>query len=216
MEMKMEIQIASDYHDYYDIWMDREGFLWERYAHRKNFGRRDQFSLFDQLRIKHPMMGVVGIMDPGEIVVYTDEFKHCGLGKVRSSSQYTKYGGKLYSRFIKSAPQAMSFRDLWIGNSRFFLQYVSDDKWRSNVGNVMITQLNSVYSHDHLFPNYDRSRIYSPIFAFDYVRNQLTEEMLAVDFNTAPGLRGTPIEKMYSGEFVAGLIKEWFASNTGG
>lgn len=207
----MKLQLDSDFHQYYDAWFDKEGFIWDRFANNRKFGRRAQFKLFDELGIKHPEVGIVGLDNPDNAVIYEDEYAHCGEGKFRSDHSDKKWSGKLYSKFILSCPQAMSFRDLWIGNSRFFLQYVSDDEWRSNWGNVMITPINTVYAAEFFFPKYDRSNVLTPMFAIDYVREYRTEELLAVDFNTAPGINGTPIQKLYEGKFIAGLIKEWFS-----
>jgi hypothetical protein len=118
-----------------------------------------------------------------------------------------EYYGCFGSAYLAPANgQPVSRRYLRIGSKVFWLEYRSDDNWRSNCGTVWIE-----YARPPRFlMNFVDDEPY-PMLAIDFVRRE-AGLWAAIDYNTSPGLRHTPIEEDISGEEVVALIKEWMAN----
>ncbi|NLV22953.1 MAG: hypothetical protein GXY49_13400 [Syntrophomonadaceae bacterium] len=217
----MQVKLKSDFHDYYDHWFDFDGIPFERYL-RQGRGRRAALEFLSAIGVKTPPYGtpreVMNQTYPRllereqelqkdskyllSVVIYLDENAHRGEGKVlmplyQASDKYPNY---LCSLFIPPLPgKSVSMRYLQIGKKGFWLRYTSRDDWRSNCGNVEIEIIKQ--EEDAYHP-----QIHYPLFAIDYIAN--TEELLAVDLNVSPGVKGTGIEEILSGKEVVDLIRE--------
>lgn len=217
----MKVQLRSDFADYYDHCFDLDGIPFERYS-RQGRGRRAALDYFTEIGIPTPPYGT-----PREVikqtnqrllererefqsdskyllsaVVYLDENAHRGEGKVLMPLQeaLNKYSNHLCTLFIPPLPgKSISMRHLQIGKKAFWLRCISRDDWRSNCGNVEIEIIKQEKEGYH-------PHIHQPLFTIDYIAN--SEEMLAVDLNVSPILKGTGLENILSGKEVADLIKE--------
>ncbi len=217
----MKVQLKSDFNDYYDHCFDLEGILFERYS-RQGRGRRAALEFLSAIGVKTPPYGtpqeVRNQTDPRllerelllqqdskyllSVVVYLDENAHRGEGKVLMPlyQALVKYPHYLCSLFIPPLPgKSISRRYLQVGRKAFWLRYTSRDDWRSNCGNVEIEMIKQ--EEDAYHP-----QIHYPLFSIDYIAN--TEELLAVDLNVSPQLKGTGIEEILSGQEVVHLIRE--------
>lgn len=79
-----------------------------------------------------------------------------------------------------------SIRRLQVGPHVFWVEYKSSESWMSNFGEGT-NEVIGVEKNAGFHPV-----IRKPLFAIDFV---LGREMYAVDFNTAPGIRGSGVEK---------------------
>ncbi len=155
------------------------------------------------------------------VVAYTDEAAHCGEGKavwnkgrVNSNPHMGMPGGdrfwkekQLYcSAFLGPYPQlacyghkAVSLRHLQVGPHVFHLEYESSSSWMSNVGDgtceVVGVELDKGY----------HPKIRLPLFAVDFV---LGREAYAIDFNVAPGIRGSGVEKVLDGKDACRALEQ--------
>ena len=84
-----------------------------------------------------------------------------------------------------------SLRYLRIGRRRFWLHYTSANDWRSNVGAVTI----EVLCEEKPMTGAHDDGVGLALFAIDFIRAGGIGPLYAVDFNTAPGLAGTGIER---------------------
>jgi hypothetical protein len=204
----IKLGLQTDFRDYYDFAFHpiaSADTVVDRIANGVGFSRYEQFEILNDLGFSTPKHGKALDLSTkyDRLVVYTDEFKHCGKGKILvettdiRSSWVTKYA----SEYI-DAEVGKSYRLLFIGNRAFYYEYQSVD-WRSNVGeNVQISYPREIHSCD-IFDNiwFDRQNHHIdvlPIFAIDFVKSY-QGKMLAVDFNTAPGLKYTQMSDLLSG-----------------
>ena len=217
----MKVKLKSDFHDYYDDWFDLEGIPFERYS-RQGKGRKAALDFLTEIGLRTPPYGtpqeVIVQIYPRLLereqelqkdskyllstVVYLDENAHRGEGKILMPlhEAKSKYFNHLCTLFIPPLPgKSISMRHIQIGKKVFWLRYISRDDWRSNCGDVEIEVIRQEMDGYH-------PQIHHPLFAIDYIAN--TEEMLAVDLNVSPGLRGTGIENILSGEEVVHLLRE--------
>lgn len=219
----MKIALASDFRDYYDHRFELphrpHDYLFERYA-KGGMSKREQFALLDSILALTPMHGLVrDVAERGrgkvlEVVVYLDEYAHAGEGKVRMATirALREYPDHYCCAFIPTGFQrAVSIRHLQIGNRGWRLQYeVKGDEWRSNCGAVEIKLLSE-------WGAWERGRdmlAKYPLFAIDFVglMSRDWRDLRAIDFNTAPGLKGTGIEAVLSPQEVCDLISEHIES----
>ncbi len=221
------MRIHSTFRDYYDIWADGTGPVLQRVGGNSGPTKREQFRILEEAGWLTPPNGVVGeILDSWWeaerqrvkwVVAYTDETAHCTEGKevwwkqCASLNRQPKMGydaqneranrnyREVYcSAFVGSYPQfvagnqkSTSLRYLQVGPHVFWIEYSSTESWMSNYGDgdiqVVCIELDKGY----------HPKIRLPLFAVDFV---LGREMYAVDFNTAPGIRGSGVEKVLSGK----------------
>ncbi|WPA89611.1 hypothetical protein MTATph1_CDS0124 [Moorella phage MTATph1] len=152
-----------------------------------------------------PVFGTVKELSqrPGlvNVVVYTDEMAHCGEGKLmmplaRAIKQYPDNLATEYIPVSHNVNRGVSWRYLQIGSKYVWLKYESDD-WRSNFGNVKISILGIIGDGYH-------PKIRLPLFAIDFIP---ANHVYAIDFNTAPQIRGTGIENILPAREAAEVIK---------
>lgn len=211
----MKVVLNSDFIDYYDHWFDR---VYTPEVHltfqRKSIGFTPRLELLDymssELGLTVPEFGTVRevasrvrLFDSNIfLVVYTDDMKHRGDGKEKVSlkSALKRFPNKPCSLYIPPDEKSKSYRLLSIGkNTTYMLSYQSTHAWKSNVGDVEVKIVDGVVP-------LVSSRHY-PLFAIDFVVSGGVP--YAVDFNSAPGIGGTPIEDVITGEEIVKEIKTW-------
>jgi len=227
----MRIALRSDFLDYYDHWFDRlevAQMIFYRLS-RTEESRREIFHRLEMLGLRTPPHGTVtqlvtwreeymyqlfsetviarqALENLEDLVVYTDEYAHAGEGKIRLSipEALENYPNAYASLYIPQNPTGtgISFRYLQVGKRRFWIRYTSSNDWRSNSGDVQIDFLTEESPGYH-------PKISEPLFAIDFLPyGQGSERLLAIDFNTAPVLRGTGIDHKLSSREVYDLIHD--------
>jgi hypothetical protein len=218
------MRLISDFTDYYDHNFDGGGAELHRISTR-GLAKPDQFRLLSRAGYVVPPHGLVkdvgGSWNELEkryvraLVVYDDLFAHRGEGKrliqemhyrfdgnVSRLPQLYELGEKFCSAFIGWPLRGYceSIRHLLVGHHHFVIQYRSDDRWRSNCGNVTCQTLSWE-------PDWDRPAALDPypLCAIDFVTGK-DGLLWAVDFNNAPGVRHSGVERFLKpAEFVAAL-----------
>lgn len=218
----MIMKLLSDFSCYYDHMFDygpiKEGEELFIRLSTAGLNRRDQFALMERAGfdvVKHGMFNDIYESWWEEqkqwcrsVVVYDDEMAHCGYGKRLIGKEALRWDGcisrldKLYklqeelslkycSAFVGHPHQlpSCSFRLLQIGPHRFWLEYQGFEDWRSNYGNgkceVVGVEMN--YGFNEV--------IRYPLWAIDFA---IGRSLWAIDFNNAPGIRGSGVENIFS------------------
>lgn len=215
----MKIILKSDFKDYYDIYfdilIDSHKEIYKTYYRISNGGMH-RIEMLQYLKTigKVVEFGVVEDFDyENRVVVYTDEKvingcirysgrpSHCGENKelltVKEAIE-RGYSNNICSLYSSDA-EGESIRKLIIGNREFYIRYKSND-WRSNINTKEIEVIS------------DSKLIYEnrvmPIYAIDYVKDKGV--LKAVDFNSAPGIRGSGVEELIKGKEVVDVIRAWY------
>jgi len=229
------IKLYSDFRDYYD---HRFCGSWEiptavlNRLSRTGLSRRQQFRLLHQAGFTLPLCGsvqavaqqalqtrsdtfsrkVLDTMPPVALVVYLDEFAHCGEGKelLLYYQAIADYPDHFCSEFIPTHPTpilARSTRLLYIGDRGFWLEYEGTGSWQSNHAetvNIRLLEEKPVPPRDVVWQGF-------PLLAIDFVTDYRTGIAYATDLNTSPGLGGTPIEEFLSPAQVYQSLSDWMA-----
>jgi hypothetical protein len=224
----MRVRLNSDFTDWYDHQFAGKYEVADaeliRLASDPNFSlsKRQQFKLLKEVGLNTPMNGEVSEVAPkvgnNKLVVYLDEFAHRGEGKVLldSSEAIASYPKHYCSAWIDTATndgliKSNSWRLLQIGDKGWWLKYQNPDSWLSNVGsNVSIELGNESDFWDDCDLNRFVLKEYA-LFAIDFVFYKC--KLLAIDFNSAPGMKWTGIEKVISAKEIYSLITDYIASN---
>jgi hypothetical protein len=217
------MRLESTFRDYYDPFFDGKGDVFRRIGGNVGPTKREQFALLMAADYEVPPHGLfedlIGEYWEAEdwtierCVVYDDETAHCGEGKRMSRrvmEEFDRSTGKFACAFVGD-PNAngVSHRLLQVGPHRFWIEYRSNESWMSNVGDGSCETFaveKGVGYHPHL-PY--------PLFAIDFVLGKDMRQY-AVDFNTAPGIRGSGVEKFLSGPEAVEAIEGWFAHESRG
>ena len=228
----MLFTLKSDFRDYYDHQFDiiPPGFNEEEEVvqfFRTSQGglpKDEQLGLLYSAGFNVPKYGLVKDLvqsyRPDYVVVYTDLYAHQGQGKIlypvykalqeKPDALATVFIPTSYDELV----HAKSIRYLFIGNRVYTLDYEGIGSWMSNnAGETRITLRSPDFTNRDYFgyelgldldlDNFSRY----PLFAVDCVKHYATGEEYAIDFNSAPGLKGTPIEDLVpSREIVDALI----------
>lgn len=135
------------------------------------------------------------------VVVYLDEAAHRSEGKilVTEKEALEKYPDHLGAEYI-CVGLGWTWRYLQVGDKRFWLEYRSNDSWRSNYGDVKIEVLSQ--EKDGFHPRFEY-----PLFAVDFIPDIPGEGFVACDFNIAPEIRGTGVENILPAKEAADAIK---------
>lgn len=219
---RKKVRLVSDSHDYYDHWFDN--YEAELTFERKSTGgmpRREMLEYLRSLGLRVPVFGrPAEVYDqlrrrynalPDEVfdciqqvVVHLDETAHCGKGKIRLplSDAAKQYPDCLAVEYIPALPSGLgqTWRYLQIGDKVIWLKYTSRTDWRSNCGDVEIQVLHQEKDGYH-------PRINHPLFAVDFVLVR-GHGFYAIDFNVAPGIRGTGVENILPPKAAAEAIKK--------
>ncbi len=201
------VRLISNFHDYYDHEFDVYNV--ELTFERKSTGgmpRREMLEYLQSLGFIVPVFGASAKIQDRlsaiqEVVVHLDENSHCGENKIKLPlcEAVVQFPDNLVVEYISTLPYGKTRRYLQIGNKVFWLEYTSRDDWRSNCGDVEIQILRQEKDGYH-------PQISCPLFALDFVVDQ--ETAYAIDFNSAPGVRGTGIENILPAAVAAEAIKK--------
>jgi hypothetical protein len=247
----MKIKLKSDYFDKYDAWFDLSGEIhFSRMAQNSWHTSRDlMFEIFQKLGLKTPRYGFMESFEPDDmIVLYTDEYAHCGEGKLlikagdahrlsksalmaAISNETTHLSTKEVDQYIKKmdgrvgAPEAfgnitcrkaseyiadfpgVSWRALSCGGHLCWFRHWSTEDWRSNAGDGELSEL---ISSDIILPSGFEKMIQNPVWAIDFIGQKNDDgqtELLAIDFNTAPKIAGTPLVGLLSPKTMAADVR---------
>lgn len=198
----MKVKLVSDFRDFYDPWFDRDG---DTVFRRMTTDGMDRIQMLEWLKKNHfnpPPYGFVRDLwkDARKLVVYTDLRSHRGEGKLLlpSDQAFEQYPGGFASVYLEGP--ARTTRILKIGSMAFRLRYESDDKWRSNVGDVQITV------EDIMTPPASLESF--PLVAIDLVEGSDPDNPSAIDLNIAPGIQWTGVEDHLKGPEVVSLLSQ--------
>lgn len=218
------MKLKTDFRCYYDWAFDGQGEEFVRVATNAGPNKQEQFRILKDAGFKTPPFGTFEHLtenrwwDEGYIkfvVAYTDTKAHVGEGKELWSlsraknlvgglmnpdlNQYFKIMETFCSAYV-DGPHGVSWRRLQVGPHVFWIEYTSNSDWRSNCGEgdieLLEYKLNEGY-HPH---------IRLPLFAIDFVHGK--KDMYAVDFNIAPGIRGSGAEKVLKPDHAVQAIEE--------
>lgn len=211
-----DVRLASDFVDYYDHHFGLDGpILFSRSGAGPGPTKPEQFDLLAAAGYNTPPHGLVRdvagtywgderrhVLD---LVVYDDPTAHCGDGK-RISRAGDEPPEKYCSAYLGDRGPGVSWRYLQVGRHHFWLEYTSEADWRSNVGDGAVTIIGvGLDAGYHPF-------FKLPLFAVDFV---IGNDLYAVDFNTAPGIRGSGVEKILPPKAAAQAIKDACNFQTG-
>lgn len=194
------MQLRSNFTDYYDWAFGKSGPVFHRMNDDTGPSKQRQFYIMQEAGFRIPAVGCVGnLMVNGfnKVVAYTDEKAHGGEGKMLLTfDEYWSVKSRLFASQFVGIP-GLSWRRLQVGPSVFWLEYKSSESWMSNVGDGSCEVI-GVEMDTGFHPKIDL-----PLFAIDFA---IADEMYAIDFNVAPGVRGSGVERYLTGkQFVEKL-----------
>ncbi|MAA93754.1 MAG: hypothetical protein CML22_07185 [Rheinheimera sp.] len=230
----LTIKLASDFRDYYDhvfagSWQEADA-TYERVS-TSGLARPEMLSMMESINLKVPLHGTVTelrekllgqlsylgssrlvddyMRELMHVVVYLEPNAHRGEGKIKLSltEAMQRYPGHYATQFIPANGGRLgeSLRYLRVGRRQFWLRYSSKDDWRSNVGDVNIEFL----CEERPKSNEDMMRLSEPLLAVDFVK---ADGLYAIDYNIAPGLSGTGLEKVLTSSDILVELQTWFAA----
>jgi hypothetical protein len=198
--------------------------------------KREQFRTLEAAGFATPPHGLVGDVLGSWweaekcwvkwVVAYTDEAAHCAEGKEvwwkqcaalnwqprmgydARNERANRNSETVYcSAFVGCYPQlgrhgrpAVSLRRLQVGRHVFWVEYKSTESWMSNFGEGTCEVVGQEW--DAGYHPYLRL----PLFAVDLVWGGA--DLYAVDFNTAPGIRGSGVEKLLPGPECVRVLEQ--------
>ena len=198
----MKLKLVSDFHDFYDMWFDRDGDTVLERVTTSGLSRGPMLNFLNTHGVETVRFGTCSeLLIDGckKLVVYKDVNSHCGDGKILMDAEnaaisFPNYLGSEYNPItIGESIRHLQFGKLW-----FKIKYKSVDDWRSNCGSDVDIHIIDVGESYH--PTID-----APIFAIDFV--ETPSGLLAVDYNIAPGCRWTGIEQYVKPKVVVDSIK---------
>jgi hypothetical protein len=230
-EVKMKIGLETDFYDYYDYWFparyeEVDSLLDRRARAYRGIDKIQQFWIMEQEGLRTPHHGVVrdmyenGFDKTGLYVVYLDPLAHQGEGKVLESLQgaYDWHKDSYASRWVRSVDvlgRSRSMRILGVGRKRYTLYYTGIEReWRSNVGDGVEIYWNRYDNKWVERLGLERGFDDYPLWAVDFVQNDWGD-WVAVDFNTAPQIRGTGIEDVVEPYQMYRDIVQWYEDHEG-
>lgn len=202
-----DIRLLSDFSDFYDHHfagrLDGDRPVWPRYAKARERDRAMDHLLLRCSGLETPEGQPLGGW-PGEtlVVAYVDPRAHCGDGKRRGTVDALLYDGVPATTYSVmwvggNRSRGRSLRLLSAGRSHYWLEYRQRDpsEWRSNVGDVEIVfgMPGRIEGRAYDAAGRLQRALKEPLTAIDFV-DAGDGMWLAVDLNTAPGMRGTPVE----------------------
>lgn len=228
-ENAQKVHLVTDFFDFYDRYFDYSGPVWKRLT-SKGLTRLRALKMLDDAGFFVPQFGKIKELvesldiedllqtgDKTDVIVYLNEMAHRGEYKIKMNlmaacEAFPSYLCSFYVPQITKNP--ISVRLLKIGNIYHFFKYTSDDRWRSNCGNVTIARMiessimdefaSAIAKLDHILK--------LPLWAIDFVRDP-DGIWYAVDLNTAPKLEESLMEEVYTAKQISNLIKEYIYAN---
>jgi len=222
------MRLITNFGDYYDAWFGTDGPEFRRRSD-EGLSKPDQFRLMADAGFRTPPHGLFGDIanswweEEGRrvsfLVVYDDLFAHAGEGKRLVQSCWARWDGCINriqqsrerssmfcSAYVGNGfnPNPCTWRLLQVGRHRFWIEYRSNDQdqWRSNCGDVTCEVLSVELDHGVVTP------IPYPLWAIDFA---IGKELYAIDFNNAPGIRGSGVERHLPPKRAAEAIEEAYA-----
>ncbi|HEY9598421.1 MAG TPA: hypothetical protein V6D33_12200 [Cyanophyceae cyanobacterium] len=222
----MNIQLNSDFRDYYDHWFASPSvssqITFNRYS-RTEMTKLEQFNLLIKAGLNTPIFGRVGDSHffriqqwlKAKVVLYVDDLAHRGEGKkLEKFSMAQAYKDCPFSVFVPTTGEpekhSISHRYLQIGDRAWWLKYEGKGSWLSNHAQEIEIEL--IGESCSLWEHKKRTKLFGqyPLFAIDFVTPiDSPETRLAVDFNSAPGIGGTGIEEILSAKECYREIALW-------
>lgn len=206
------MRLESDFTDWYDHAFSKSGPLYRRMS-KGGPTRSFVFRWLTAHGYQVPISGKVSevfMMKPNltrepvyekrQVVVYLDERAHRGEGKVLLPIRdaFQRYPDSFCSLYCPcDLHESISYRLLHIGDRRWWLRYRSFDNWQSNCGE------GDIHCYGELVRQWT---IPVPLYAIDFVQAH-DGSHLAIDFNKAPGLQYTGLDKFMQGHEIVGLIE---------
>lgn len=216
--MLEEVKLVSDFRDqHYDFMFKSNGTKIYRRMSNEGPDKINQFYILAKMGFRIPPIGTVEYLyhtwpintEEPEVVVYTDQLKHAGEGKILLpiTKAYDLYPNFFASAYLRN-DEPTTCRALFVGDHYITMKYSSDDAWRSNCGNVNIEETDiSTYIAERTLLDAMYAPLTSvPIVAIDFV--QYANEMWAIDLNTAPGISGTPATKYFDPVHIYETIRQ--------
>lgn len=222
----MNLKLLSNFSDYMDHWYDLDAEYTLRRYSTDGLDRFGQLHLMERNGLTVPAYGTVKQLlmptatygsperrnprlskQAERLVVYTDVKAHCAEGKLLLSldKALKLHPDCLATEYIADCP-GVSWRYLQIGMHNFWLECRSTEDWRSNYGEGSWEVIGQGMGWG---PKPFCLKL--PLFAIDFV---IGKELYAVDFNIAPGVRGTGVEKYLSPKQAVESIKEAYFNGT--
>jgi hypothetical protein len=210
------VRIDSNFFEPYDVWFDNEGeLIFHRRSNTQDLSRQEAFEFMrDEMRLKVPRYGFPSdLFQQGvtDLVAYVDPYAHRGEGKsmmpVESAlehlpdtfcAEYLEPNDNTLFTLTGEPARSHSIRHLHVGNRSWVIGYWGFDDWRSNVGEGEVKVLCEGPWGYH-------PKVKLPLWAIDFVPHG--KHVYAVDFNTAPGMRGTGLVEQVGAMAIANLIK---------
>jgi len=227
----MKLVLRSNFRDYYDHWLDPMADHTLRRFTTDGMDRFSQLHFMERNGLTVPAYGPVSwLLNPlprygapearncrlskkcKKLVVYTDQRAHCGEGKLLLDPEQAlaDYPECLASEYIGDCP-GISWRLLQVGMHTFWIEYRNNDDWRSNYGDFITFQIIGKEQGWAKHPERNITLFKLPLFAIDFA---LGDQLYAVDFNVAPGIRGTGVEDLLPPREAADSIKAAYFGGT--
>jgi len=237
----MRVKLKSNFVDIYDQYFDKSGLTYTRH-NDIGPTRSESLYIMHNLGFSVPTHGTVTDMydravkkykskeafddskfgETMQVVVYTDVKAHSGVGEcvMALNDALAKHPNEYSSQYFPTQKlreyMSRSFRMQVIGDSIFWMEFSSKDDWRPNVGDVTVKlikdndalNLTTKYGIIRCMNN-----IIVPMYAIDFAMISNGRELIAVDFNVSPEVRGTPIADVMKGDAIADAIKAALAKN---
>ncbi len=214
MKSMVNIRLLTDYHDYYDHYFDLDGLPYQRFT-KTSRTRQNDFVFLQNAGFCVPWFGKVEHCQrlcsalQVKVVIYDKPTAHCGDGKrLISSIDLAKEDPDKFCSFYIPASKAYHIRLLAIGEWKAVLRYTSNHEWLSNNGDVEIELLQYGEFREPKIEKIQRW-LREPLLAIDG-RYSDQGEFVTFDLNTAPGIKGTGIEKILEPQIVVQYIKDFF------
>jgi hypothetical protein len=195
------MRLKTDYRDWWDYAFDLDGDFFYRMS-TGGMSRREMFTFMEGIGMSVPTHGIVknianrllaefDVEDLRDIaaehlidlVVYINEQAHRGEGKLRmpAAEALQRFPDHYCSEFIPATQTGVghSLRFLQVGARKWWLEYWSEDDWRSNVGEGGVKILCEAEPGYH-------PKVEQAMFAIDFVK--AAGRLYAIDYNIAPGL----------------------------
>jgi len=203
------ISLKSDYYDVYDAWLERPAsgdITFSRMAGDSwSVHRSQMFQLFDGLGLPHPAFQKASAFAPGEaIVVYEAPFSHCGEGKRLTTGAQAivdGFGDAPASAFVADFP-GLSYRYFVVAGHGAWFAHWSTEDWRSNCGDGDLGPATDEHGPLLNLTEIEKAcaPLRNPVYAIDFVARRAASgvTLLAIDWNPAPRLAGTPAHTILS------------------
>ncbi|MFF2531434.1 hypothetical protein ACFVS2_21240 [Brevibacillus sp. NPDC058079] len=206
----MTVKLITDFEDYYDAYFSKDGDIEFQRLSEKEPTRKQVFELLRKYGLVTPAFGQVKkflrkCKREQAVVVYENITTHSGGKKsVMSFREALHNHSQKHMSLYSASDKGVSYRYLRIGQLAYLLKYQSDE-WSSIVNTKSI-------EIEEADPGFLTTEPDYPLYAIDFVHFKDAKQddvMVAIDFNIAPKLKNTGIEKWIDGVSVVNQIENW-------